>query len=88
MSYIPTLEVSSSVCLTSIDTRSQILSFFNGTGIELDSFDTRKEQKKKTHGFLGQANKARNIRELTESFLLSYFKLIFQPEMFEYLDFL
>lgn len=47
-----------------------------------------KSRKKKPHGFPGQANKARNIRELTESFLLSYFKLIFQPEMFEYLDFL
>lgn len=61
MSYIPTLEVSSSVCLTSIDTRSQILSFFNGTGIELDSFDTRKEQKKKKH----MVFQARQIKQET-----------------------
>lgn len=89
MSYIPALEVSSSACLTSIDTRSQILSFVMVLILNLTRLIQEKSRKKKkTHGFLGQANKARNIRELTESFLLSYFKLIFQPEMFEYLDFL
>lgn len=52
-------------------------SFCNSVGFECDPFGMLLEHEKNYHSYLSQANRARELWELIESFLFSYFRLIF-----------